>query len=267
MRRCRFRRRSLNACRLPDPALHEIIASLAMTAARPALAADPGLLNVSYNPTRELYREINAAFSGMAEEIRPARHHQHVARRVRGPGTRRARPLASRGVVTLALAADIDALAAKSGKIPSELGRRLPDNRRPRRTPARSCFLVARATRKRIRDWPDLIRPGVTVITPNPKTSGGARWNYLAALAWAQGQPVATTTAAEGFVRDLFRHVPVLDTGARGATNSFAQSGLGDVLLAWENEAWLALKEFGPDEFEIVYPSLQHPGRTAGRRG
>ena len=117
-------------------------------------------------------------------------------------------------------------------------------------------FLVRKGNPKEIQDWPDLMKPGVAVITPNPKTSGGARWNFLAALAWAQRQPGATAASAEAFMRDLFHHVPVLDTGARGATNSFAQRGLGDVLIAWENEAWLARKEFGADDFTIVYPSL-----------
>ena len=126
----------------------------------------------------------------------------------------------------------------------------------PSPTTSTIVMLVRKGNPKGIHDWPDLIRQGVSVITPNPKTSGGARWNFLAALAWVKAQPNATAASAEEFMRTLFRHVPVLDTGARGATNSFAQRGLGDVLLAWENEAWLARKEFGADEFAIVYPSV-----------
>ena len=156
-------------------------------------------------------------------------------------------------VVTLALAADIDALA-KRGLIAADWQKRLPDNASP--STSTIVMLVRKGNPKGIHDWPDLIRQGVSVITPNPKTSGGARWNFLAALAWVKAQPNATAASAEEFMRTLFRHVPVLDTGARGATNSFAQRGLGDVLLAWENEAWLARKEFGADEFAIVYPSV-----------
>jgi sulfate/thiosulfate-binding protein len=156
-------------------------------------------------------------------------------------------------VVTLALAADIDALARR-GLIAADWQRRLPDNAAP--TTSTIVLMVRKDNPKDIHDWPDLIKRDVVVITPNPKTSGGARWNFLAALAWAKAQPGATDASAEEFMRTLFRHVPLLDTGARGATNSFAQRGLGDGLLAWENEAWLARKEFGADEFAIVYPSL-----------
>jgi sulfate transport system substrate-binding protein len=156
-------------------------------------------------------------------------------------------------VVTLALAADIDALA-KRGLLAIDWQARLPDNSAP--TTSTIVLLVRKGNPKGIHDWPDLVRQDVSVITPNPKTSGGARWNFLAALAWAQAQPNANNASAEEFMRLLFRHVPVLDTGARGATNSFVQRGLGDVLIAWENEAGLARKEFGADEFSIVYPSI-----------
>jgi sulfate transport system substrate-binding protein len=156
-------------------------------------------------------------------------------------------------VVTLALAADIDALA-KRGLIATAWQQRLPNNASP--FTSTIVLLVRKGNPRGIHDWPDLLKPGVAVITPNPKTSGGARWNFLAALAWAQHQPNASPASAEDFMRALFHQVPVLDTGARGATNSFAQRDLGDVLLAWENEAWLARKEFGADAFEIVYPSL-----------
>ena len=156
-------------------------------------------------------------------------------------------------VVTLALAADIDALA-KRGVIAAGWESRLPDRSAPYTSTI--VLLVRKGNPKGIHDWPDLLKPGVAVITPNPKTSGGARWNFLSAVGWAQRQPGATATSAETFMRDLFHHVPVLDTGARGATNSFAQRDLGDVLIAWENEAWLARKQFGADAFEIVYPSV-----------
>jgi sulfate transport system substrate-binding protein len=156
-------------------------------------------------------------------------------------------------VVTLALAADIDALA-KRGLLATDWQQRLPDNSAPYTSTI--VFLVRKGNPKQIKDWPDLIRPDVSVITPNPKTSGGARWNFLAALAWAERQSGATPASAEASMRQLFQHVPVLDTGARGATNSFVQRELGDVLLAWESEAWLARQEFAGDGYEIVYPSL-----------
>ena len=156
-------------------------------------------------------------------------------------------------VVTLALAADIDALA-KRGLLAADWQTRLPDNASPYTSTI--VFLVRKGNPKGIHDWPDLMKPDVAVITPNPKTSGGARWNFLAALAGRSASRVPPTPSAEEFMRALFHQVPVLDTGARGATTSFAQRGLGDVLLAWENEAWLARKEFGADKFEIVYPSL-----------
>jgi sulfate transport system substrate-binding protein len=143
---------------------------------------------------------------------------------------------------------------SKRGLIAPGWQSRLPDNATP--FTSTIVLLVRKGNPKGIHDWPDLLKPGVAVITPNPKTSGGARWNFLAALGWAQRQPGATAVQAERFMRDLFHQVPVLDTGARGATNSFAQRDLGDVLLAWENEAWLARKEFGADAYEIVYPSL-----------
>jgi sulfate transport system substrate-binding protein len=156
-------------------------------------------------------------------------------------------------VVTLALAADIDALAVR-GLLAADWQKRLPDNAAPYTSTI--VFLVRKGNPKHIKDWPDLIGAGVQVITPNPKTSGGARWIFLAALAWAERQPGATTASAEAYMRDLFHHVPVLDTGARGATNSFVQRELGDVLLAWENEAWLARGEFASDDYQIVYPSI-----------
>jgi sulfate transport system substrate-binding protein len=220
---------------------------------RPASAATVTLLNVSYDPTRELYRQINPAF---ASEWQGKTGDRLTINQSHGGSGAQARAVLEglpADVVTLALAADVDALARR-GLIAADWQNRLPGNACPYTSTI--VLLVRTGNPKAIRDWPDLIRQDVTVITPNPKTSGGARWNFLAALAWAQAQPNATEASAEGFMRELFRHAPVLDTGARGATNSFVQRELGDVLIAWENEAWLARKEFGADSFAIVYPSL-----------
>jgi sulfate/thiosulfate transport system substrate-binding protein len=223
-----------------------------LAAAGPTAAADVTLLNASYDPTRELYRDINRAFTAAR-----AKGGQRVTiNQSHGGSAAQARAVLDglqADVVTLALAADIDALA-KRGLLAADWQRRLPDNASPYTSTI--VLLVRKGNPKGIHDWPDLLKPGVAVITPNPKTSGGARWNFLAALAWAQRQPGGTDTSAETFMRALFHQVPVLDTGARGATTSFAQRDLGDVLLAWENEAWLARKEFGADALQIVYPSL-----------
>jgi len=224
-----------------------------MLLAKSALAADVTLLNVSYDPTRELYREVDPAFS----KIWQAKTGDHVTINQSHGGSGAQSRAVLEGlqadVVTLALAADIDVLA-RHGLLAKDWQSRLPDNSCPYTSTI--VFLVRKGNPKHIKDWPDLIRPSVSVITPNPKTSGGARWNFLAALAWAQQQPGATPASAEDYLRKLFHHVPVLSTGARGATNSFVQQELGDVLIAWENEAWLALKEFGSDAYQIVYPSL-----------
>jgi sulfate/thiosulfate transport system substrate-binding protein len=216
-------------------------------------AKEVTLLNVSYDPTRELYTAVNAAFAKQWE----AKTGQKVKiDQSHGGSGKQARAVIDgleADVVTLGLSYDIDAIA-KSGAIHADWASRLPD----RATPYVSTivFLVRKGNPKGIHDWPDLLKPGVGVITPNPKTSGGARWNFLAALAFAQRQPGATEATAEAFMADLLRQVPVLDTGARGATNSFVQRELGDVLLAWENEAWLACQEFGANAYEIVYPSV-----------
>ena len=242
-----------------------VAATLATLAtARRGQAAGVTLLNVSYDPTRELYRAIDRAFA--AEWLKKTGDVVSVNQSHGGSGAQARAVLdgLQADVVTLALAADIDALA-KRGLIAPGWQNRLPDNATP--LTSTIVLLVRKGNPKKILDWPDLLKPGVAVITPNPKTSGGARWNFLAALAWAQRQPGATAASAEGFMRDLFRQVPVLDTGARGATNSFAQRDLGDVLLAWENEAWLARKEFGADAYEIVYPVGEHPGGTPGGGG
>jgi sulfate transport system substrate-binding protein len=221
--------------------------------ARRAGAAGVTLLNVSYDPTRELFRAINPAFIAAWEAKTGDRVTINQSHGGSGAQARAVLEGLPADVVTLALAADIDALA-KRGLLAADWQTRLPDNAAP--CTSTIVFLVREGNPKNIRDWPDLLRPDVSVITPNPKTSGGARWNFLAALAWAQRQPGATEASAEETMRALFRHVPVLDTGARGSTNSFAQRGLGDVLLAWENEAWLVRKQLGADSFKIVYPSL-----------
>jgi sulfate/thiosulfate-binding protein len=218
-----------------------------------ATAAETTLLNVSYDPTRELYRAINRAFTaewkaktGQAITI----NQSHAGS---GAQARSVLEGLQADVVTLALAADIDVLA-KRGLLAAGWQKRLAGNSCPYTSTI--VFVVRKGNPKSIKDWSDLLAPGVAVITPNPKTSGGARWNFLAALAWAQRQPGATPATAEAFMRKLFAQVPLLDTGARGSTMSFAQRGLGDVLLAWENEAWLVRKEFGGDDYAIVYPSL-----------
>ncbi len=217
-----------------------------------ALAADVTLLNVSYDPTRELYAEFNKAFAtaysketGKSIEIKQSH----------GGSGSQARSVIDglqADVVTLALAYDIDAIAAK-GLIPSDWQKRLPQNASPYTSTI--VFLVRKGNPKGIKDWDDLIKPGVGVITPNPKTSGGARWNYLAAWGYAL-KKTGSADKAKQFVGDVFKNVPVLDTGARGSTVTFVERGVGDVLLAWENEAFLAQREFGKDKFEIVAPPL-----------
>jgi sulfate transport system substrate-binding protein len=216
-----------------------------------AFAAAPlQLLNVSYDPTRELYKAINAAYADYwkgktGQVIKIDQSH--------GGSGKQARAVIDglqADVVTLALAADIDEIAARAKLLPANWQTRLPDNSTPYTSTI--VFLVRKGNPKAIRDWPDLVKPGVGVITPNPKTSGGARWAYLAA--WAYGLKDGGDAAAQAYVQKLYKNVPVLDTGARGATTSFAQRGLGDVLLSWENEAHLTIGEFGPN-FDIVYPS------------
>jgi len=219
------------------------------------LAAPPAqvLLNVSYDPTRELYEEINAAFRGHWEPAHgPLTIHQSHG----GSGTQ-ARSVIDgleADVVTLALSGDIDAIASRANLLPGAWQARLPRNSAPFTS---TIVLVVRAGNpKGIRDWSDLARPGITVITPNPRTSGGARWNYLAAWGYALRRPGGSERTAREFLSALFRNVPVLDAGARGATTTFAERGLGDVLIAWESEALLLTKEVGVGRFEIVVPSV-----------
>lgn len=207
------------------------------------------LLNVSYDPTRELYREFNEAFAAHWHAQGNDAPQIETSHGGSGAQARAVIDGLSAQVVTLALASDIDQIAA-TGKLPEDWQSRLPHNSSPYTSTI--VFLVRDGNPKGIADWGDLVAEGVEVITPNPKTSGGARWNYLAAWAWAE----ANGRDPAEFVGQLFANVPVLDTGARGSTTTFAQRGIGDVLLAWENEAYLALAELGEDQFDIVVPSL-----------
>jgi sulfate/thiosulfate transport system substrate-binding protein len=217
-------------------------------------AQEVTLLNVSYDPTRELYEEVNPAFARAWEaktgqKVRISQSH--------GGSGRQARSVIDglpADVVTLALAGDIDAIAEQGKMLPLNWGQRLPHNSAPYFSTI--VFLVRAGNPKKIRDWGDLVRDDVQVITPNPKTSGGARWNYLAAWAWAERQPGASPTSAREFVRKMYSHVPVLDTGARGALTTFAQREIGDVAICWENEAHLALREMRQQHFELVVPSV-----------
>ena len=211
------------------------------------------LLNVSYDPTREFYDDFNAAF---AAEWKRRSGETVVINQSHGGSGKQARAVIDgleADVVTLGLAYDIDALARHANLVPTDWQARLPDHSAPYVSTV--VFLVRTGNPKGIHDWGDLARPGVAVITPNPKTSGGARWNYLAAWAWAKARPGGSDASAEVFVRALYRNVPVLDSGARGATVTFVERGIGDVLLAWENEALLAVRRLGADRVEIVVPS------------
>ncbi|WP_316229566.1 sulfate ABC transporter substrate-binding protein [Bradyrhizobium sp. SZCCHNR1070] len=231
---------------------HLLAVVAALVWAGSASAADITLLNVSYDPTRELYVEFNKAFAaayqketGKSVEIKQSHGGSGAQARSVIDGLQA-------DVVTLALAYDIDAIAGK-GLIAPDWQKRLPQNSSPYTSTI--VFLVRKGNPKGIKDWDDLLKKGVEIITPNPKTSGGARWNYLAAWGYAL-KKYGSADKAKQFVADLYQHVPVLDTGARGATVTFVERGVGDVLLAWENEAYLALKEFGKDKFEIVAPSV-----------
>ena len=219
-----------------------------------AQAADITLLNVSYDPTRELYQDYNTAFS----KYWKAKTGDNVTIKASHGGSgKQARAIIDgldADVATLALAYDVDQLSEKGRLIPKDWQKRLPHNSAPYTSTV--VLLVRKGNPKKIKDWSDVVRPGVSVITPNPKTSGGARWNYLAAWAYALKTNNNDEAKAKEFVTKLFKNVPVLDTGARGATTTFVERGIGDVLLAWENEALLAQKELGPDKFEIVVPSL-----------
>ena len=225
-----------------------------------AAVAQSQLLNVSYDPTRELYREFNAAF---AKHWREKSGKPITVRQSHGGSGAQARAVIDgldADVVTLAMQSDIDAIVKTSGKIAAGWRSRFPNNSAP--YTSTMVFLVRKGNPKGFKDWDDLVRPGVQVITPNPKTSGAARWNYLAAWAFAHAKFGGDLTKVKDFVSALYRNVPVLDTAARGSTTTFVQRGIGDVLLAWENEAFLAIQELGPDKFEIIVPSLSMLAET-----
>ena len=219
-----------------------------------ARAKEVNLLNVSYDPTRELYTEYNAAFTKhwktkTGDAVNISQSH--------GGSGKQAQSVVNgleADVVTLALAYDIDAIASQARSLPADWQKRLPNNSAPYTSTI--VFLVRKGNPKQVKDWDDIIKKGVSVVTPNPKTSGGARWAYLAAYAYALDKNNHSVAAARDFIKKLYKNVPVLDSGARGSTVTFAQRGIGDVLLAWENEAHLVLKEFGAANFEIVTPSL-----------
>jgi sulfate/thiosulfate transport system substrate-binding protein len=230
-----------------------LVAAVAVLAATTAVHAQTTLLNVSYDPTRELYQEFNAAFvkhwkAKTGETVSIKQSH--------GGSGKQARSVIDgleADVVTLALAFDVDALSAKGNLIPADWQKRLPLASTPYTSTI--VFLVRKGNPKGIKDWNDLIKPGIAVITPNPKTSGGAQWNYLAA--WEYGKrTLGGDDKAKEFVAKIYKNVPVLDSGARGSTTTFVERGIGDIFISWENEAFLALKELGPDKFEIVVPSL-----------
>ncbi|HEX6592168.1 MAG TPA: sulfate ABC transporter substrate-binding protein [Moraxellaceae bacterium] len=219
-----------------------------------ASAAEVSLLNVSYDPTRELYQDYNQAF---AKYWKTKTGDDVVVKQSHGGSGKQARSVIDgleADVVTLALAGDIDPLASKAKLLDEGWAKRYPHNSAPYTSTI--VFLVRKGNPKAIKDWNDLVKPGIGVITPNPKTSGGARWNYLAAWGYALRQPGGNSDKAKAFVKKLFQNVPVLDSGARGSTTTFVERGIGDVLLAWENEAFLAVKELGPDKVDIVVPSV-----------
>jgi len=236
------------------PLCRSLIALGLAAASLGAMAKDITLLNVSYDPTRELYQDFNALF---AKQWQAKTGDTVTIKQSHGGSGKQARSVIDgldADVVTLALAYDIDEIGAKAKLIPADWQKRLPHNSSPYTSTI--VFLVRKGNPKAIKDWADLAKPGIGVITPNPKTSGGARWNYLAAWGYALKQPGGNDAKAQAFVRQLFGNVKVLDSGARGATTTFVERGIGDVLIAWENEAYLAVKELGPDKFEIVTPSL-----------
>jgi sulfate transport system substrate-binding protein len=231
----------------------KLIAAALFATAAVAQAADVSLLNVSYDPTRELYQDVNTAF---AKEWKAKTGDNVKIKQSHGGSGKQARAVIDgleADVVTLGLAYDIDAIAER-GLVNKDWQKRLAHNATPYSSTI--VFLVRKGNPKGIKDWNDLVKPGVAVITPNPKTSGGARWNHLAAYGYALRQPGGSDATARDFLKKLYKNVPVLDSGARGATTTFVERGIGDVLIAWENEALLAIKELGPDKVEIVAPSV-----------
>ncbi|XLZ70099.1 sulfate ABC transporter substrate-binding protein [Massilia sp. SR12] len=231
----------------------KLIAAALIATASVAQAADVSLLNVSYDPTRELYQDVNTAF---AKEWKAKTGDNVKIKQSHGGSGKQARAVIDgleADVVTLALAYDIDAIAER-GLLNKDWQKRLGHNASPYSSTI--VFLVRKGNPKAIKDWGDLVKPNVAVITPNPKTSGGARWNHLAAYGYALRQPGGSDASAKEYLKKLYKNVPVLDSGARGATTTFVERGIGDVLIAWENEALLAIKELGPDKVEIVAPSV-----------
>jgi sulfate/thiosulfate-binding protein len=228
--------------------------AIALGLAVSAPAQNLKLLNVSYDPTRELYQDFNAAF---AKYWQSKAGQTVTVEQSHGGSGKQGRAVIDglqADVVTLALAYDIDAIAQNAKLLPIDWQKRLPNNSTPYTSTI--VFLVRKGNPKHIKDWDDLVKPGISVVTPNPKTSGGARWNYLAAWGYGLKKSGGNEGAAKDFVTRLYKNVPVLDSGARGATTTFVQREIGDVLLAWENEAFLSIKELGPDKVEIVVPSL-----------
>ncbi len=249
-----------------------VVASVALGVGA-ARGAQVTILNVSYDPTRELYQSIDARF---AKDWKAKTGHDVAVYQSNGGSGKQARAVIDgleADVVTLALAGDIDAIADKADLLPSNWQSRLPDNSCPYTSTI--VLLVRKGNPKKIRDWDDLVKPGISVITPNPKTSGGARWDFLAAWGYALKRNGGDEKKAAAFAGALYKNVPVLDSGARGSTTTFAEREIGDVLIAWENEARMAIKQFGADKFEIVYPSvsiLAEPpvawvDKVDGRRG
>jgi sulfate transport system substrate-binding protein len=231
-----------------------IVAGVLAVSAAAMAQTSVSLLNVSYDPTREFYQEFNAAFikhwkTQAGQDVTIKQSHGGSGKQARGviDGL-------EADVVTLALAYDVDALNKNGNLIPADWQKRLPQNAAPYTSTI--VFLVRKGNPKQVKDWSDLAKPGVEVITPNPKTSGGARWNYLAAWGYALAQPGGSEASARELVSRIYKNVKVLDSGARGSTTTFVERGIGDVFISWENEAFLALKELGPDKFEIVVPSL-----------
>ncbi|MGA8310499.1 MAG: sulfate ABC transporter substrate-binding protein [Terriglobales bacterium] len=231
-----------------------VVGSIQFLSMQGAAQSSPvSLLNVSYDPTRELYQDFNQAF---AKYWKAKTGQTVIVEQSHGGSSKQARAVIDglqADVVTLALAYDIDAISQNASLLPADWQTRLPQNSTPYASTI--VFLVRKGNPKQIKDWDDLVKPGVSVITPNPKTSGGARWNYLGAWAYALKLPGGSEVKARDFVSRLYQNVPVLDSGARGSTTTFAQRGIGDVLIAWENEAFLSIKELGSDKVEIVVPS------------
>jgi sulfate transport system substrate-binding protein len=249
----RARARYLYEVSRPTVVSVALAALLACACGRDGDGKSVTLLNASYDPTRELFEDVNAAFARQYEAKTAIRV---TIRQAHGGSGKQARSVIDgleADVVTLALAYDIDAIARK-GFLPADWQSKLPERSAPYTSTI--VFLVRRGNPRGIRDWGDLVKDGVEVITPNPKTSGGARWNYLAAWAWAMRQPGADEAAARRFVGQLYAHVPVLDSGARGSTTTFVERGIGDVLVTWENEALLAVERLGAGEVEVVVPSV-----------